>query len=42
MTERLDAVEIEIGTSPRAPCCVSHQALQLVTPMRWHLGVGVE
>jgi hypothetical protein len=24
------------------PCRVSNQALQLVTPMRWHLGVGVE
>ena len=25
-----------------ASCCIPHQALQLVTPMGWHLGVGVQ
>src|SRR5207249_5159241 len=25
-----------------APCCVPQQALQLITPVRWHLGVGVQ
>jgi hypothetical protein len=25
-----------------ASCCIPNQALQLVTPMGWHLGVGVQ
>ena len=25
-----------------ASCCIPNQAFQLVTPMGWHLGVGVQ